>query len=184
MRRSGQPVRYVWLRFPQLISLPVLALSRLLGVTRYGVVGGRRVGRWEFDRARWLANILLWTQAIDAAILRRLRIDRPARAGMMVVIDRFSIDVVVDIAAAADDPGLLDSRAARLLCRLARPGRVALLDADPAILRGRRDDLAADPLLARRADLYRELARRHGISVIEAGRSPDEVHADLAELSA
>jgi glycosyltransferase involved in cell wall biosynthesis len=62
----GIPARYVWLRFPQLFSIPVLALSRALGVTRYETVSGKRTGRWEFHRARWLALVLLWTQVVDA----------------------------------------------------------------------------------------------------------------------
>jgi thymidylate kinase len=179
LERRGVRVRYVWLRFPQLVSLPILALSRALGITRYRTVGGQRVGRWEFHRAKWLAKALLWTQVVDAALFRLARVDLAVHSGTTVVLDRFALDIVVDIAAAADDHTLLDTVPARILRRLAGNARIALLDADSARLRDRRVDLVDDPLLERRAVLYRQLALLAGLPTIDADRPKDEVHAAL-----
>jgi thymidylate kinase len=181
-RSEGQPARYVWLRFPQYVSLPVLALSRLLGVTRYQVEAGRRVGRWEFDRARWLAHLLLWCQAVDSRIARARLIDPALRRGEVVVLDRFVYDIVVDIAAAASDPGLLSSLPARLLYGVVDPASAVVLSAPEDIVRARRPDLAVDPALGARAALYRQLAARLGLRTVDAALSVDRVGQLLAAM--
>lgn len=178
---AGIPAHYVWLRFPQYMSLPVLALSRLLRITRYRTVSGNRTGRWEFHRAPWLAHLLLWGQVVDAWIARAHRIRPALSRSEAVVLDRFVYDIVVDIAAAARDPRLLRSRPARLLYRLVRPDDVALLDAPAATIRERRPDLAIDQDLELRADLYRALGRQLGLRRIDASRTREEIHERLSE---
>jgi thymidylate kinase len=183
LKSRGIRVRYVWLRFPQMLSLPILALSRALGITRYRTVGGRRVGRWEFHRAKWLAKALLWSQVVDATLFRLAKVDLATRSGTTVVLDRFVLDILVDIAAAADDDTMLDGAPARILRRLVGNATTALLDADPARLRHRRLDLLEDPLLERRAALYRQLALLADLPTIDADRPKDEVHAAIVQLS-
>lgn len=175
LRREGVPARYVWLRFPQYASLPILALSRLVGVTRYRVVAGQRVGQWEFERMRWLAKLLLWCQVLDARIARSRRIDPHISRGEAVVLDRFVYDILVDIASAAADPRLLTSRAARLLCRVVDPACAVILDAPVDVVRSRRPDLAFDDGLVLRSMLYRQLATQLGLRTIEATQSPERV---------
>lgn len=173
LRRDGVPARYLWLRFPQYTSLPVLAFSRLVRVTRYRVVAGKRVGQWEFERMRWLAKLLLWCQVLDARVARIRRIDPLVRRGEVVVLDRFVYDIVVDIASAAADPGLLTSRAARLLCRVIDPACAVILDAPVEVVRIRRPDLAFDEGLMLRSTLYRQLATQLGVRTIETSQSPE-----------
>jgi thymidylate kinase len=178
-RASGIAARYVWLRFPQYLSLPVLGLSRLLGVTRYRTLNGQRVGHWEFGRARWLARLLLWAQVVDARIAAARRIEPLLAAGVTVVVDRFVYDIVVDIASAADEPSLLDGRAARRLLQLVDPASAILLDAPVDIIRRRRRDLEDDDSLGARADLYRRLAARLGVQTIDATQTRDAVQRTL-----
>ncbi len=181
LRRDGVPASYVWLRFPQYLSIPVLALSRLLGVTRYRIVAGQRVGRWEFERMPWLATLLLWCQVIDARIARSLRIDPLVRRGETVVLDRFVYDIAVDIACAARDDSLLYGKAAHLLFRLVPSGTSYVLDAPVEALLARRVDLRLDPDLPERARLYRALAAERGIEVVDAGEDSDSVHRRILE---
>lgn len=175
------PARYVWLRFPQYVSLPVLGLSRLLRVTRYRTVNGNRTGRWEFHRAPWLAHVLLWSQVIDARVARAHRIRPALSRSEAVVLDRFVYDIVVDIAVAARDPRLLRSRPARLLYGLVRSDDAALLDAPAATIRQRRPDLAVDEDLELRAEFYRALGQQLGLLRIDAGGPREEIHQHLAE---
>jgi thymidylate kinase len=182
LKRRGIRVRYVWLRFPQLVSLPILALSRALGTTTYRTVNGQRVGHWDFRRAKWLAKALLWSQVVDATLFRIAKVDLATRSGTTVVLDRFVLDILVDIAAAADDDAMLDGTAARRLRRLAWTATTAVLDGDPARLQHRRLDLLGDPLLERRAALYRQLALLANLPTIDADRPKDEVYAAIVEL--
>lgn len=178
---AGIPARYVWLRFPQYVSLPVLGLSRLLRVTRYRTVNGNRTGRWEFHRAPWLAHVLLWSQVIDAWVARAHRIRPALSRSEAVVLDRFVYDIVVDIAVAARDPRLLRSRPARLLYGLVRSDDAALLDVPAATIRQRRPDLAVDEDLELRADFYRALGQQLGLRRIDARGPREEIQQRLAE---
>jgi thymidylate kinase len=175
LRSQGRPCRYVWLRFPQYVSLPVLALSRLLGVTRYRVIDGRRTGRWEFHRAPWLATLLLWCQVIDARIAMRRRIRPALRRGEVVILDRFVYDIVVDVASAADRPRMVTSRAAHLLYRLVAGELTFVLDAPAEALVGRRADLATDDLLPARVELYRSISEACSVARLNAREAPDEL---------
>ena len=182
LRARGIPARYVWLRFPQLVSIPVLLASRGLGITRYATIDGRRTGRWEFHRAPWLARLLLWTQVVDAAVFRLLKVDLPAALGTTIVLDRFALDIIVDIAAAARDAHLAESLPARLLASLTRGWLVLVLEANADALRTRRPDLAHDPLLGPRADLYLRLADRHRKARrIDALQSIETIHEQILE---
>jgi thymidylate kinase len=178
---DGQTARYLWLRFPQYLSLPVLILSRAMRITRYRTVDGRRIGSWEFHRAPWLAHLLLWTQVVDAWIARARQIRPILARSEAVVLDRFVYDIVVDIATAARDPQLLRSRPARLLCRLVQPVDVVILDAPAAVIRERRPDVAVDEDLAVRADLYRALGQQLGVRRVDASQDSETVHLVLSK---
>ena len=135
----------------------------------------------EFHRARWLARALLWTQVVDAALFRVMRVDLAVRTGTTVVLDWFALDIIVDIAAAADDESLLDAVPARLLRRLARKSVAVVLDADVG-----RQKIAVQILSTTRsskkecrAALYRKLARLANVPTIDANRPIDDVRAAL-----
>jgi hypothetical protein len=101
------------------------------------------------------------------------------------VVDRFVYDIVVDIVSAADEPSLLDGRAARRLLQLVDPASAILLDAPVDVIRGRRRDLEADDSLAVRADLYRRLAARLDVRTIDATQTRDDIqHALLGPATA
>lgn len=183
LREGSVPARYVWLRFPHFVSAPVLILSRLLGVTRYRTVGGQRQGAWEFYRARPLAWALLWCQVVDAAIFRAIKLEPALWRGEVIVLDRFVYDIVVDIAAAARDAGILSSLPARLLYGLLSRGEVVLLDADSEAIRERRPDLAADALHGLKSDLYRRIARLRGIRVLDATAPPAAIAEQVSQYA-
>lgn len=176
----GIQTRYVWLRFPQLVSLPVLLISRILRVTKYEVVGDERRGTWHFHKAPWLAGLLMRCQIIDAAVVRHWFVSIPVRQGITVVIDRFVYDIVVDISAATRSFSLLEGRPARRLCGLAPKGVAILLDAPADTIRQRRTDLQHDRSLGLRADMYRRLAKIHSISTVDATASVQDVAAEIA----
>ena len=109
LTRRGRRVDVRLARYPQYVSVPVLLVSRLLGITRYSIVNGRRTGRWEFYRAPWLAYLLLAAQVIDARLARHVRINRIfARAARSFSTDSV-FDIAVDIAVALRRPEMLTS---------------------------------------------------------------------------
>jgi thymidylate kinase len=180
----GLDASYVWLRFPQLFSLPVLGMSRLLGVTKFETLAGRRTGYWEFWRARWLAVFLLWTRCLDAWLFGVLLVSLPARRGAVVILDRFVLDIIVDVAAAARDPSLLQVPPARLLRRLVPKGARVMLHLDTERIRDRRGDLRRDEGLEARSALYEAIARLvPSVSVIDADGSVESIHRQLLDIA-
>lgn len=182
LTRRGRRVTYVWLRYPQYVSLPVLLISRLLRITRYSLVDGRRTGRWEFHRAPWLAYLLLAAQVIDARLARHVRIEPHLREGSTVILDQFVFDIAVDIAVALRRPEMLTSHLCRLLYGALPPATTMVLDAPPAILRERRPSPESDEVLALRVELYQTVASIANLTIVDASVPEASVSMAIVDI--
>jgi hypothetical protein len=182
LARAGVPAQHLWLRFPFLLSGPLLAYARWRGLSRIEERDGVRCGTWDFGRSRVLRTLLPWSLLLDAALASLWRVYRPLLCGRTLVCERFVLDMLVDLALGCGDPHLPAKVPGALYRRLLpRGSRVAVLDLDAATAVARRPALAADRSLARRLALYRHLAATAGVPLVPAGRSIDTVSAALAQ---
>ncbi len=183
LRASGRPARYEWLRFSHYTSLGILALARVVGLTRYRTVGGVRYASWEFHRSRAVAALFPWTVWVDTALRYALAVHPRLRRAEWVVVDRFVPDILVDLMLAVGRCDLHRAPVGRAFARLIPPGaRLVLLDADEAVLRARRPDVAHDPMLGVRRQLYLTLAQATGVPVVRANTGIEDVQARLRAL--
>ena len=177
---DSRAVRRVWLRFPVLLSAPLLAYARLAGMTRYERVAGQRVGEWRFAGSKVMTTLFPWAQWLDTMALSLPRVWWPLVRGNRLLIERHAIDVLVDLMTALDDPTLPERPVGRrLLALVPRNTRVMILDAPYETLRTRRVELRADPMLEARALAFRALAAQRGHAVINADQPPEIVENDV-----
>ncbi len=176
LEASGLPSLHVWSRFRNYLSKPLLALARLTGHNRKQVIGGVKVGIHDFENR--FARPFLWLQRADLLLDAWLRIRPAARRGL-VVMDRCLLDQLVDVAA---DTGLedeiVDRLAPRLFELLPQPARVVLVDREPLLIGRTRPDALMDPKLLCRRAIYRRLALRLNLPVLQNDASLEA--ADLA----
>ena len=171
-RRAG----HLWLRFPFLLSLPLLAYARWRGYSWQERHGDVSHGYWSFRRSRLLRALLPWTLLADAVIAALHKIYIPLSLGRTIVCERFALDMLVDLAVACEDAGLHRRLPGRLYPRLLPRGTVVtVLDLDPETARERRPDLRTDRRLDARMAMFRRLAADLALPVFSS-------HMPVAEL--
>ena len=162
---NGLASTHVWSRYRNYLSKPLLAFARLTGHNRKLWFGGIKVGVHDFEN--WLARPFLLLQRIDLVLDAWLRI-RPAARQDLIVMDRCVLDQIVDVAA---DTGLTDEIVERLAPRLfdllPQPATVVLVDREPLLIGRDRLDALMDPKLLRRRAIYRRLAARLSLPIVD-----------------
>ncbi len=183
LRAAGRPSRYVWLRYTHYVSLAVLAVARLLGLTRYQTINGVRYGSWEFHRNRVIAAVFPWTVLIDMAAKSAGSLYWRLWRGEWVVADRFVPDILVDLMVATARRDLHRHLVGRLFRGLIPAGaRIVILDVAEDDLRARRPDLVHEPSLRVRRQLYLDLAAADGLPVLRVDGGIEQVEAQLQQL--
>lgn len=180
--REHRPARYVWLRFPHLISAPLLLYARWRGCSYSEVVEGYRHGYWDFRSSWLLSRVLPWTLLLDTLLATIARVYWPLIRGDTVVCDRFVVDILVDLMAGLHDRFFDTRRPGRWFLRLLPSNsRVAVVDLDSQLARQRCPELRADRSHEQRRAIYLELARRQRLPVVSNAGCVHATTVSLAE---
>jgi thymidylate kinase len=184
LKKLGARPRRVWLRFPFLFSVPLLAYARWRGLSWHENIDGARHGYWDFRASRLLQALLPWTLLLDAALAALIRIYPPLWRGEMIVCERFVLDMLVDMAVSFDNAQLLQSWPGRLYTHLLpRHAVIVMLDLDAPTIRARRADLRSDQRLETRLAMFRRLATDLSLPLISSAASTADVsRAVLSQL--
>ena len=172
--REGLRVRREWLRMSNRLSLPVLAIARLIGCSRrVRLPNGSIVSLHDFRRAPWLARLFTWTTLLD--IRHAVRdVYRKAGTADLLLLDRFVQDTIVDLTLATGDDTFPDSpRAKQLLALIPEGHRSLLLTARLETLSARRPENAADARFGHRVALYDLWAPKWNMHRVENDGSID-----------
>ena len=185
LRARGVPVVRIWFRFPFLLTLPLLLIARLTGLTRVVRCRGRSLSI-HFFRAIALPFTLLFI--IDLTIHYLLRIRLRTLLPIVLVVDRGPLDSLMDLAADTErDPGevILGNYLAKLQSR----GLTVLTTASFPVLTKRRADNVCDPKAGTRFMLYSEAFTRilnsvgGSVTVINTERSVERTREAVASIA-
>lgn len=183
LRGQGMKCTYVWLRRPYFFTLPILAYCRLVGLTRYEYVEGRRYGRWEFHRSRLISGLLPWVLLGDAALFALWKVYIPLWRGRTVVCDRFIYDTLVDLMVATRDFEVYRRTVGQLFLKLVpHRSRTMLLDAEVRVIRARKEDALHDPSIATRRKGYLALASHVSMPVVDTSQSVETTQVRILSL--
>ena len=177
LRAEGQKVRHVWLRFPFLLSVPLLIYARWRGLSWSEKTNGVRHGYWDFSRSILLRSLLPLLLFGDACLAGAIRIYLPLLLGRTVVCERFVLDMIADLTVAYGDLSFLTSYQARLYLRLIPPeSAITILEVDEKTIRNRRPDLESDRRLTERLELYKKIAAKFDIPMVSNTQPMVETH--------
>lgn len=109
LRQKGHDVDILWLRFNHVFTKPLLALCRLIGLTKYEVVDGIRVGYHDFYKSALVSRLFTSLQYIDALRVKYTRILPALRNNKILILDRYVYDILIDIAVDTRDENLINS---------------------------------------------------------------------------
>lgn len=173
--KAGVPSRHVWSRFRNYLSKPLLALTRLSGHNYKVVTKGVRIGYHDFAGHPWICWPFLALQTIDQMLdivcRYRLPLLLPRWLGgsdAPVLGDRCVFDTLVDLAVDTGlDDVVIDGIGPWLVRLLPRPNLVLVVDRHPLRIQEQRDDALLDRHFHRRRQLYRRLAERFDLPVVD-----------------
>lgn len=182
LRASGSRIRNVWLRFPFLFGLPLLAYARLRGYSWYEEIDGVWHGYWDFRRSWLMRNIFPWVLLLDATLAALWRVYLPLWTGWTLVCDRFVLDMLVDLSVACQEDQFSTHLPGRLYENLIPKGsRIIWLDLNPTMIRHRRRDLVNDRRLNDRLSAFRLLARQFNLLRIDSAQPISKVNRQIWE---
>jgi hypothetical protein len=180
LKQNGIQPRRVWLRFPFLFSVPLLAYAKWRRLSWHETVDGVRHGYWDFRASSLLKRLLPWTLLLDATLAALIHIYLPLWRGETVVCERFVLDMLVDLMVAFDEPDLHSRRPGSLYRRLLpNDAMIGVLDLDALTIRARRADLRSDRRLEFRLSLFRQLAAAFSLPLISSAASASEVNRNI-----
>ncbi len=163
---AGIANRHVWSRFRNYLSKPLLALARLTGHNYKVETGGIRIGYHDFVGRPWLAWPFLALQAVDQVIDIVWRYHLGRRKPILG--DRCVLDTLVDLAIDTGlDDVVIDRLGPLLVALLPRPRLVVLIERHPLRIQDQRPDALLDRHFHRRRLLYRRLAGRFGMPIVD-----------------
>jgi glycosyltransferase involved in cell wall biosynthesis/thymidylate kinase len=163
---AGIANRHVWSRFRNYLSKPLLALARLTGHNYKVETGGVRIGYHDFVGRPWLVWPFLALQAVDQVldIFWRYHLGRREP----ILGDRCVLDTLVDLAIDTGlDDVVIDRLGPLLVALLPRPRLVVLIERHPLRIQEQRPDALLDRHFHRRRLLYRRLAERFDLPVVD-----------------
>jgi hypothetical protein len=162
----GYEVDVIWLRFNHVITKPLLGLCRVLGLTRYEMIDGIRVGYHEFHRSKLVSWAFVYLQYLDALRVSWFAVKpRQRNRKQAVILDRFVYDILIDL--------MIDTRIRQLDTTWIGRKLIALLPEEAItipVFRDREQLLEARPEsrvdknFDERLQLYEELVARQGLA--------------------
>ncbi|MGC9335236.1 MAG: thymidylate kinase-like protein [Anaerolineae bacterium] len=182
LQASGIPCRHLWLRYPFLLSLPLLAYARWRGYSWHEVNDGRDHGYWDFEHSWLLCRVLPLTALVDAALASLFAVYLPLWSGTMIVCERYVLDMVVDLAIATGTLGP-GSWAFKSLSKLLPRGTVVIgLKAPEHLVASRRPGMEYDRRLGAKLSAYDRVFRAIACPVVSTTDSISCVHEQIWRL--
>lgn len=182
LRGSGIPAVYRRIRFPHMLSAPLLLYARLRKRSYVVRSGEYKVGVHDFESSRILRLAFPLTLFLDLLLAILLLVRVPRALGKTVICDRFVLDTLVDLIASFGwRPQTETKWVDRFRMLVPRGSLTFFLTARPEVLIERRPELAIDPKLGERYASYARLAQREGVASISTERGLDGSFSDIKE---
>ncbi len=175
LRHRGISSRTVWLRYNHYTTRALLAVCRIIGLTKYERVGGVRVGYHNFHRSRVVSHLFIVLTLLDTFLATLLTVYIPAMiSGSVVICDRWVADILVDLE--VDTRFRLDRSSLyrkMFLSMVPRRARCFLIERRSEELLGTRPENGIDRNFPTRLSLYRKLAAEGVLDVVENNTTVD-----------
>lgn len=169
----GIPVQHLWSRFNNILSKPLLAFCRLIGLNYYETENGTLMGYHDFEKSKIISWCFIVCQLIDIWIVTLFKIWPRIISGEILVCDRGAYDTLIDIMVDTKNGSLCDSKIARaFLFLLPRHHRVFFLWRQPEEIYRSRPDVIIDRNFEFRYQLYLSCADTFGWSIIDNNNTP------------
>jgi len=158
-----------------------MALSRLLGLAKKcRVTDNKSCVEHQYYRNKCIAFLWPWVQLVDILLLTAAKIFVPLKRGHLIVLDRFIIDILVDLMVDVNDPHLCNRLVGRTMLRLIPRSTITLLlDVEEQTALLRKADIPDYGYVAVRRRYYRMIAQDLRITSIDSSGPFEVVHEQM-----
>ena len=185
LNRRGQRAVLVWSRFNNYLSKPLLALARLTGHSYYETHDGVRFGYHDFERNWFYKGLFIPAQTADVNLATFFRLRKMGWRADVLVFERSPWDTLADVMLDTGCEAVGHSLLGRWMVGLVRNrGKVLWVSRSQAAILKTRPAMKHDRKLARKIEIYEELARIYGWGVLNNNHPLDMVKAELTPLLA
>ena len=175
---------YVWSRYNNFLSKPLLAMTRLTGHNYKEYHQGVEFGYHNFWRSWVLSYLFVLLQIIDLNLATYFKIRTLTRNKRVVVCDRGPYDTLVDVVLDTRMISLIDRHDRLFFLSLPRDHEVIYIRRALEDIYRKRPEMKYDRNLGLKSRLYNECYRRFGWKKVENTGSPDCVFKKIVRLLA
>lgn len=177
LKAEGIKCKYKWLRYPNFFSLIPLALFHLFNPTKTT----RPISdATQFQTSTVVCTLWPLFQFVDTLLFTTRHVYLPALFGYTLILDRFVVDTLVDIAFSLRSKKLISSKMGKLFIRIIPKNSLVLnFDVEESLALSRKKDISEIDSLAIRRKFYKLMSKTFLLKVISTDKSFLEVHSEV-----
>lgn len=180
--KQGIEVEHIWIRSPKILSKPLMAYCRLVGLTKYRTIDGVKYGKHEFYKSKFVSFLFPVLQLIDFKI-KWYSIKRKLKEEEVWLLDRFSIDTLADLMVDTNRLDLHNTYIGKAFLKtIPKNSQIIVLDVEEAVIRSRKKDTLYDEHLSAKIKVYQILSDDLKLTVVENSRSFEVVKKELYHI--
>lgn len=172
--------KYVWLRYPNRLSIPIAILLRLFRISAYPIPEyKRKKGISNLSKHNFLKN--LWKKVLlqDFKFVSYYKVFLPLKNGNLVILDRYVIDAFIELCINSNEK-LTKEASTKFLDLIPKNSTIFFLDIDPKISYERNHE-EEEEIIELKRSLYLQLFKFVDVSVINGNKPIDAVHNIIKE---
>ena len=185
LEAAGTKCQYKWLRYPHFLALLPLAIyepRNFKGKPSPAIAPEKIFIKSQIKVSRPVTTVWALILFVDSLLSMARNVYLPVLLNYTLIVDRFAIDTLLDIALDLREEGLIFSTIGKMFLRLVpRKSVVLIFDVEKSLAASRKGSLE-DESLSRKSDLYKRLGQIYHWNVISTEAPFPEVHARVLKL--
>ncbi len=170
----------VWIRSPKILSKPLMAYCRLVGLTKYTTIEGIKYGKHEFYKSSFVSWLFPILQLIDFRIKWNFHSANNKKNDEVLLFDRFSLDTLADLMVDTNRFDLHKTKIGRAFINLIPNGaKIVIPRVSEETIRMRKKDTLYDEHLNKKIKVYRILSNDLNIKTIDNNQSYETARKEL-----
>lgn len=159
--------RHIWIRSPKILSKPLMAYCRLVGLTKYKTINGVKYGKHEFYKSKFVSWLFPILQLVDFKIKWFFE-KRKIKPNEIILFDRFNLDTLCDLMVDTKRMDLHKSWMGKSFMKLSPNNcKLIILKVDADVVRSRKLDTLHDEQLDEKIKIFKFLSEELKIKLIE-----------------
>ena len=184
LKKQGKMYEYRWVRFHHLLSLPLLVIARLMGLSEIETLkSGEKIGYHYFNQSKFISFLYPPLLFFDTLIYAIIKVYLPLYIfNKNLVCDRFVIDTLIDLMISTGKTNLYHLKIGKLYLNLIpEDTKILILITNERVLRSRRTDVMYDKNLKMKIKSYRKFLNYKNVLLVDASSPLKDVHEEICK---